>query len=108
MTNEIQIPTRYIFAAVAVVIIIGLFFVLKTAGIATGFATKNIGESEAKANLLDFFAMQVPGSNVEIISTLKHEDFYAFNVSLDGEPYPIYVTRDGKYMTIDVIPLTNN
>ncbi|MBU1252200.1 MAG: hypothetical protein KJ905_03380 [Nanoarchaeota archaeon] len=105
VSEEIKIPVRYVFAVLAVVVIIGLFFVLKNVGIETGFATKDIGESEARAKLVNFFETQIPESTFEISSSAKEGNFYIFETLIDGESSPLWITADGKYMAVGIIPL---
>ncbi|MBU2503557.1 MAG: hypothetical protein KJ879_00685 [Nanoarchaeota archaeon] len=107
ISGEIKIPARYLFAAVAVIVIIGLFFVLKNVGISTGFTVKDIGESEARAKLINFFETQIPESTLEISSSAKEGNFYIFETIIDGESSPLWVTDDGKYIAIGIIPLEN-
>ena len=102
MSDEIQIPVRYFVITLIIVGVIALYFFSSKI---TGFSVGGVGESEAKDNLLDFFAMNIPESNFEIFSSSKQGDFYMFDVTIDGEAVQFYVTGDGEYMTIDLVPL---
>ncbi|MDP3986921.1 MAG: hypothetical protein Q8P81_01705 [Nanoarchaeota archaeon] len=103
MSEEIEVPVKYIVIALIAIGVVALFFVFGKTG--TGFAIGGVSEGEARDNLLSFFAREIPDSSVEILSTSKQGTFYRFDIAIDGESVPIYVTEDGEYMTVDIVPL---
>ena len=97
----IKIPVKWIILIVVLIAVVALFFIVGIPG--TG---SSVSEDEARQNLMNFFATQVPESVVQIVSSSKQEGFYEFIVNVDGQEVPVYVTLDGKYLIIDRIPLT--
>ncbi|MBU2616818.1 MAG: hypothetical protein KKB79_02445 [Nanoarchaeota archaeon] len=102
MSDELEIPVKYIVVAVVVLALVALYFFGSKF---TGFAIGSVSENQARENLLDFFAMNIPESSFEILSSSKQGDFYMFDVTIDSEAVQLYVTGDGEYMTIDLVPL---
>ena len=94
----IKIPMKYVVLGLAVIICIVLVIVIVNAGIFGG-------EKKARENLMNFFAVQIPDSEVQIVSSSKQGSFYQFVLNVDGETVPVYVSSDGKYMTIELMPL---
>lgn len=101
-SDEIKIPVKWIvFSIVLIAVIILAVFLMKSGSLGGG----GVSESKARANLVDFFEAQVPGSSLTILSSSRQGSFYEFNVELDGEQFSIFVTTDGKYLVVDPIPL---
>ncbi len=94
----IKIPMKYIILISAIIVGVLLLFVLVNFGIFGG-------EKKARENLISFFETNVPESEMQIVSSSKQGSFYYFVLSVDGESVPVYVTKDGKYLTVDLIPL---
>ncbi|MBU2615595.1 MAG: hypothetical protein KKC19_00660 [Nanoarchaeota archaeon] len=102
MSDEIQIPVKYFVIALIIVGMIALYFFGSKI---TGFTIDGTSEDEARENLLNFFNTNIPDSSVEILSSSKEGNFYMFDVTIDSEAVQLYVTEDGEYMTIDLVPL---
>lgn len=101
-SGDIEIPVKWIYTLLAIVVLAVLIFFIGKSGFGIG---DNVSQSEAEQILLNFFETEIPSSQVEVIDSSKDGNFYRFIVSLDGEQVPLFVTLDGKFMTIDLIPL---
>ncbi|MEX0920104.1 MAG: hypothetical protein WDZ69_00805 [Candidatus Pacearchaeota archaeon] len=101
-SDEIEIPVKWLFVTLVIIVAVVLFFVF---GGFKGISFGGVSESQAEQILLDFFESEIPTSQIEIIDSSNQGDFYEFIVSLDGEQVPLYVTKDGNFMTIDLIPI---
>ncbi len=101
-SDEIEIPVKWLVTTLIVILVIVLFFVF---GGFKSISFKGVSESQAEQILLDFFESEIPTSQLEIIDSSNQGDFYEFIVSIDGEQVPLYVTKDGNFMTIDLIPI---
>ena len=99
----IRIKVKWlIFVAVLIAIII-LVFIFWNYGFKA--LTGKVSESEAKSKLINFFEEEVPGSNITILSSSKIGNFYEFVVDMEGEQFPLYITSDGKFLVIDMVPI---
>lgn len=105
-SESIKIPVKLIVSVIAIIAVVILAFFLLNSNIlrTTGNVTE-LGQDEIEGNLLNFFATQVPESNVTIISTSKQGSLYQILLNVDGQEVPIFVTSDGKYLVVDPIPL---
>jgi len=73
--------------------------------LAVNMATSTISEEKANVLIADFVQSQVAGA---AISNLVLEDnFYKAEVSIQGQIVPLYLTKDGKELAINVIPLVD-
>lgn len=104
-SDEIEIPVKWLTIGLVIIVIVALIFILPRVGINLGIGN-TVSQSQAEQNLLDFFEREIPTSQLEVIESSDQGDFYEFMVSIDGETVPLYVTKDGNYMTIDLIPIT--
>jgi len=102
MSDEIKIPVKYLALVVIIIAVMGLYFFGSKI---TGFSIRGVSEDEAKGNLMSFFSQEIPDSEIVVLSSSKQGDFYRFVVTIDGESVPFYVTGDGRYMALDLIPL---
>jgi len=103
-SEEIKIPVKYLGMGLVVVVLIALFFIIKSTGALTGLAVSNNSElslNEAQAKILNFFETSVPESNITIVSSSEVEGLYLIEVIIDGEEVPIYMTMDGKFIVTD-------
>ena len=102
-SDEVNIPVKWLIVGAVLVLVI-LFFAFDGLG-KLGISGAAVSTDKAETNLLNFFEEQVPGSNVQIISSSKQESFYEIWVDMDGEEFPLYITLDGKFLVMDMIPL---
>ena len=103
----VKIPVKLLVSIIVIIAVIILaFFVIKS-GIISGLSGGNgeVSEKEATAKLLNFFATQVPDSNVLFVSSSKQGSLYEIILNIDGEETTVPVTTDGKYIVTDMIPL---
>jgi len=69
-----------------------------------GISGSIVSEETAEENVINFLKSQ--GRDATISSISEENGFYKVLVSMDGQEIPAYVTRDGKYLTTGLIPLT--
>ncbi|MCK4650338.1 hypothetical protein KAT36_03845 [Candidatus Pacearchaeota archaeon] len=78
--------------------------VLLIATLLTGGLTgASISPEEAGQNVLKFAKQQ--GANAELISTSDDGSLYEIVLSIDGQEVPVYVTKDGKTLVPQPIPI---
>jgi hypothetical protein len=70
----------------------------------SGITGKIISEQEAGQAILNFANAQ--GLDASVVSTEKSGNFYLVTLSISGSEVPVYITKDGKYFTSSLIPLT--
>jgi hypothetical protein len=87
--------------AISTLILATLFIVSLLTGGISGGAT--IGMDEAGQNVLNFANKQ--GANAELLSIEDGESLYMVILSIDGQEVPVYVTKDGKTLVPQPIPL---
>jgi len=86
---------------VATIILAILLLAMLVIPIAKG---ANVSADEAGQNVLDFANNQ--GANAELISVNDDGNFYEVTLSIEGQEFPLYVTKDGTSFTQQLIPLT--
>ncbi len=69
----------------------------------TGITGKSISEEKAGELILSFAASQ--GVSVDLVGVKEENSFYEVTISLQGQDFPLYVTKDGNYMVQSLIPL---
>jgi glutaredoxin len=87
--------------------VIVLIFLVSSLSNVTGntITGKAVGVDAASDNLLNFVQANVPG-DVEILSIAEYDNyFYQANLSLDGQELPVLITKDGKHLVSNLIPL---
>lgn len=91
---------------VVATIVLGILVVLLLAGNISGITGKTISGSKAAENLVNFAVSQ--GVSAEFSSVKSESSFYLVNILIEGEEYPYYVTKDGKYLISPnyLVPLT--
>ncbi len=99
LLKKLPIKNYWVFSTIALAII--LIIVLISKGGVTGGA---IGVNEAGQKLLDFANAQGM-ENIEVVDVKDQGSTYQVILSMDGEQVPIYVTKDGKYIASQLIPL---
>lgn len=105
--DSIKIPVKWIISVIVLIVLVVLVFLLINSGIFSKTAGTNteISEKEATDKILSFFATNVPESNVTFISASRQGSLYKITLNVDGQEVPVYVTSDGKYLVVDMIPL---
>ena len=83
--------------AILALLLIGTFFL---PGNPSGMV---ISAEEAGEKLLDFANNQ--GANAELVNTTDDGTIYTIVLSIEGQEFPLYVTRDGKKFTQQLTPL---
>jgi hypothetical protein len=96
---------------VGATIVLGVIILIFLLGNLTGFTGSSITGSvvagdDAGQALLDFANEQ--GANAELVDVVEEGNFYKVTLSIQEQDIPIYVTKDGKYFTSSLIPLTDN
>ena len=88
-------------------IILGIVALILLIVILRGGITGNVVSADsAGKNLIDFANAQ--GANVTLVGVKDDGQFYEVTVSIQGQSLPLYVTKDGKFFTQSLIPLTGN
>ena len=104
--DTIKIPLRLLVSIVVIAIVLVLGFFTVKSGVVSGmFTGGDISEKEATSKLLSWFATNAQESNVAFVSSSKQGSLYEIILSIDGQETPLYVTRDGKNIVVDMIPL---
>jgi hypothetical protein len=84
-----------------IIVIILLVVVLLVANGVVG--TKTVTADVAGKNVVAFAESQ--GLSATIINTSVSGPFYEVTLSMNGQTFPVYVTKDGKQMATSLIPL---
>jgi len=103
--DSIKIPVKWVVSVVVLIVVIVLVFLFLNSGILSKTKSSDISEKEATGKVLSFFAANVPESNVTFVSISKQGSLYEVILNVDGQEVPVYVTSDGKYLVVDMIPL---
>jgi len=98
----IKIPLKWIISGIGLIAVIFIVFFFMNSGFVGG---ATVSEQEATESLLNFFAVQVPESTVTFVSSSKQGTLYEIVLNIDGEETPVFVTTDGEFLIIDMIPL---
>lgn len=99
-SDEVEIPVKWIYTGFVIIVLVALYFVFGNL-----IVNNKISQADAEQKLLNFFETEIPTSQVQVVESSRQGDFYEFIVLLDGQQVPFYITLDGKYMTVDLIPL---
>ena len=65
----------------------------------------NVSADFAANAVLEFANAQ--GANAELEGVEEEDDFYKVALTIQGQTLPVYVTKDGKYFTSSLIPLSD-
>jgi len=103
--NDIQktlkkLSSNY-WAISTIVLVVVLVIILATGGTNTGSTT--VSSSEVGQIVLEFANAQ--GANAELVSVNDDGQFYEVTLSIDGQDVPVQVTKDGKNLIPQLIPL---
>jgi hypothetical protein len=90
------VVSTFVLGILVVLLILGNFFNL------TGNA---VSGKSAGDEILSFANAQ--GANAQLINVTSEGGFYKVFLSIQGNEVPVYVTKDGKYFTSSLIPLTS-
>ena len=85
--------------AVAVIVLLVLMFT------GTGIAGQSVSGKVAGDNVVKFAQAQGLEATVQKVSDMGA--FYEVNLSMNGQDFPVYVTKDGKKMATGLIPLAD-
>ncbi|MEK6833574.1 MAG: hypothetical protein AABY32_06025 [Nanoarchaeota archaeon] len=83
--------------------VLGILVILLLVG-SLGITGGTVSEKSAGDAILSLANSQ--GADAELVNVVKEGDFYKVTLSIDGNNVPVYVTKDGKYFTSSLIPLT--
>jgi len=94
---------------VAATFVLGIFSIIMlianfggmTGNIITGSV---VSIDDAGSAIMDFATAQ--GLEAELVDVKEQGAFYEVTLSMGGQEFPVYVTKDGKYFTSSLIPLT--
>ncbi len=111
-TIEIKIPnfTKKIRKDPWVVstVVLLLLVVLLLVSSMNGSSNNTVSADEAAQIVLNAFESQIPGSNIEFVSSENVGDsLYEVTLSIDGQLGSAYVTRDGGFLIQEIIPLAD-
>ena len=82
-------------------IVVIIFLIIMLTGI-SGFG--GVGTTAAGQKVIDFAKSQ--GLEATIVNSTDTGVFYEITISINGQAFPVYVTKDGKSMATSLIPLT--
>ena len=82
-------------------IVVIIFLILMLTGV-SGFG--GVGTTAAGQKVIDFATSQ--GLEATIVNSTDTGSFYEITISINGQAFPVYVTKDGKSMATSLIPLT--
>jgi hypothetical protein len=86
-------------------IIFGILTIILLIKVFGGEANVNVTSGETAAeNLINFANAQ--GVNATLVNVSDGGSFYEVVISIKGQEAPLYVTKDGKFFTQSLIPLT--
>jgi hypothetical protein len=103
-TGDIQKKIKdnpWIIISIILAIAVIVLFYLNYIGGVTGNA---VSESEIKQKVINFAESR--GAEAEVTQINDQGSLYEVVLSMDGQQAPIYVTKDGKYLVPQSIPLT--
>jgi len=93
------IITTFAFGALVLIM-----FVMSFTGVLTGNA---VSGDEAGKNLISYIsALPTIQGNLTLKSVTDKGSLYEVTVEYQGNDIPVYVTKDGKYYTASIVPLT--
>ncbi len=65
----------------------------------------SVSGEKASQNVLTF--LEAWGEEARIVNVEEYDNsFYEVMLSVDGQVFPVYVTKDGENLVLDVVPLT--
>lgn len=99
MRKNPWIVSTLILGALIIVLLIGSFV--------GGITGKVVSSNEAGENLVKYLN-GLASSEVTLIDTSTDQDMYLVTVGYQGEEIPIYVTKDGKYYTMSLLPISDS
>jgi len=85
--------------------VLGILIIVLLIGSFSGITGKVVSEEKAGQAIMDFANSQ--GLDATLVSSEKDGSFYKVTISIEGNDVPVYVTKDGKYFTSSLIPLTS-
>jgi len=85
--------------------VLGILILILLVGNLYGVTGKVVSKEKAGENILNFATSQ--GMTAEVVSVTSEGSFYKVVLVIDGNDIPVYVTKDGKYFTSSLIPLTS-
>ena len=84
--------------------ILGLLVILLILGSLFNIFAHSISADKASQKILDFATAQ--GLTATVINVSSQGSFYEVVLSIQGSDVPVYVTKDGKYFTSSLVPLS--
>lgn len=101
MRDKPWVVSTIILGVVVLILLVSSFSGFTGSTITGGVVAGN----DAGQAMLDFANAQ--GANATLVNVVEENNFYKITLSIQGQEIPIYVTKDGKYFTSRLIPLTN-
>jgi glutaredoxin len=92
-------PWRLIAGVLAVILVVVLF-------VGNPITGKVISSKEVGQKIIDFANAQ--GAEAELVKVNDDGNFYEVILSIQGQEFPLYVTKDGKSFTQTLIPLSGD
>ncbi|MFQ6055824.1 MAG: hypothetical protein ACE5J3_07580, partial [Methanosarcinales archaeon] len=101
-------PINLIFITVVVILSGLLILSVMTKGysILTGSVTGYITAEGAGQRVIDYLNKEVlQGATATLVDVEEVSDVYKINVNIQGETYPLYVSKDGKLMFLQAVEI---
>ena len=87
--------------------VLGILIIISLVITSNGRLTENVISADiAGQNLIDFANAQ--GAEATLVGVKDNGQFYEVTVSIKGQNLPLYVSKDGKFFTQSLIPLTKD
>lgn len=104
ISNKIK-ENPWILATIILGIIAVSIIVVSFKGNITGYA---VSEEKASENLVNYLNSIVPKGQVTYVSSEDIGTLYQVTVEYQGDKIPLYVTKDGKYYTVQLSPMESS
>jgi len=102
LKNKINKNPLHFTAIVLGILVLGLL----ANNLVQGAASNVISEQEAGVAMINFAKSQ--GVEASLVEVNDKGSFYETVISVQGQQLPLYVTKDGKFFTQAIIPLTDS
>jgi len=88
-------------------LILGVLVVILLIATFSGGLTGNVSKEKAADNLVSYLNT-VASSPVTLVDVKSSGDLYLATISYQDQDIPVYITKDGAYYTLNLVPLTSS
>jgi protein-disulfide isomerase len=97
MKKNPWMPVSFVLGIIVIILLVVVLL------LANGAGAKTVTADTAGKNVVAFAESQ--GLSATVINTSVSGPFYEVTLSMNGQTFPVYVTKDGKQMATSLIPL---